>query len=128
MDGTVVDNMAFHQLAWDAMLTDLGLSVDRDGCAWSAGLTNAEILPRPSWAALQATNLSHRRTQGLAHYHQLYAPKAETMRGFDAFLQQLIDGGHQRAIGTAARPQISRSFWTRSTCASGSTPSSARPT
>jgi len=105
MDGTVVDNMAFHQLAWDAMLTDLGLSVDRDEFfAWSAGLTNAEILPRLLGGPVSDELVAHHAARKEAHYRELYAPKAQTMRGFDAFLQQLMDGGHQRAIGTVAPP------------------------
>jgi beta-phosphoglucomutase family hydrolase len=105
MDGTLVDNMAFHQLAWDAMLTDLGLTVDRDEFfAWSAGLTNAEILPRLLGGTVSDADVAHHAARKEAHYRELYAPKAQTIRGFDAFLQQLIDAGHPRAVGTAAPP------------------------
>ncbi len=105
MDGTVVDNMAYHQLAWDAMLTELGLAVDRNEFfAWSAGLTNAEILPRLLGGTANEADVAHYAARKEAHYRTLYAPKAQTIRGFDAFLQQLIDAGHRRAVGTAAPP------------------------
>ena len=30
MDGTLADTMPYHQLAWDALFVDLGVTVDRD--------------------------------------------------------------------------------------------------
>ena len=55
MDGTLADTMPTHQLAWDKLLPELGVTVDRDDFfSWSAGLTNREIFPRcPGGSALR---------------------------------------------------------------------------
>ena len=47
MDGTLADTVLDHPLAWDALFTEMGVSMDRDDFfQCSAGLTYRKILPR----------------------------------------------------------------------------------
>ena len=49
MDGTLADTMPTHQLAWDRLMPELGIMLDRDDFfGWSAGLTHREIF-RVCW-------------------------------------------------------------------------------
>ncbi len=105
MDGTLADTMPYHQLAWDALFIDLGVTVDRDDFfGWSAGLTNREILPRllgPDFPVEELNAVSERKER---HYRDLYRPHLSTLPGVVPFLQRTVDAGFSRAVGTAAPP------------------------
>ena len=103
MDGTLADTMPYHQRAWDALFTDLGVTVDRDDFfSWSAGLTNREILPRLLGHDYPLDQLLAASEKKEAHYRELYRPALATIRGAVPFLQRTRDAGYLRAVGTAA--------------------------
>ncbi len=105
MDGTLADTMPYHQLAWDAMLPELGVQVDRDEFfRWSAGLTNREIFPRLLGRDVPADELIMLSEQKEAHYRDLYRPHLDVLPGVLPFLQRTIDAGYPRAVGSAAPP------------------------
>ena len=105
MDGTLADTMPYHQLAWDALFVDLGVTVDRDDFfSWSAGLTNREILPRLLGHDFPLDELLAASEKKEAHYRELYRPALATIRGAVPFLQRTLAAGYLRAVGTAAPP------------------------
>ena len=105
MDGTLADTMPYHQLAWDALFADLGVTVDRDDFfRWSAGLTNREILPRLLGHDFPPDELLAASEKKEAHYRELYRPALSAIRGAQPFLQRTLDAGYLRALGTAAPP------------------------
>ena len=105
MDGTLADTMPYHQLAWDALFADMGITVDRDDFfQWSAGPTNREILPRLLGADFSMDELLAASEKKEAHYRELYRPALSTIAGAVPFLQRTLDAGYLRAVGTAAPP------------------------
>ena len=73
MDGTLADTMPHHQLAWDALLADMGTTVDRDDFfQWSARLTNREMLPRLLKADVPMDELLVASKKKEAHFRDLY--------------------------------------------------------
>ena len=105
MDGTLADTMPYHQLAWDALFSDMGITVNRDEFfQWSAGLTNREILPRLLGHDFPRDKLLAASEKKEAHYRDLYRPALATINGAVPFLQRTRDAGYLRAVGTAAPP------------------------
>lgn len=105
LDGTLADTMPFHQQAWDAVLAQLGIDVDKgDFFRWTAGLTNQEIFPRLLGRALDDEELASLSARKEAAYRRLYAPHVATVAGAEPFLQQAQAAGIALAVGTAAPP------------------------
>jgi beta-phosphoglucomutase len=105
MDGTLADTMPYHQLAWDAMIPELGVQPDRDEFFhWSAGLTNREIFPRLLGREVSAEELGALSERKEALYRELYRPHLDVLPGVNSFLRRTIDAGYPRAVGSAAPP------------------------
>jgi beta-phosphoglucomutase family hydrolase len=108
MDGTLVDNMAFHNEAWVSLARKLGVSLTaEDFQTRFAGRKNEEILP-----VLLGRSLSHEELTRLAeekesHYRTLYRPHLKLHRGAEAFIARLREARVPMAIATAA-PQGNR--------------------
>ena len=106
MDGTLADTMRHHQLAWDALFAEMGVTVDRDDFfQWSAGLTNREILPRLLGHDFPIGELLAASEKKEAHFREIYRPQLATLPGVVPFLQRALDAGVMRAVGSAAPPQ-----------------------
>ena len=103
MDGTLVDNMVFHNQAWVTLARKLGLSLTaEDFQNHHAGKKNEEILP-----ALLGRPLPHDEMTRLAdekenHYRTLYRPHLKLHRGAEAFITRLREAHIPIAIATAA--------------------------
>jgi len=105
MDGTRADTMPFHEMAWQTLLSDLNLAVNRDEFfTWSAGLTNREIFPRLLGRDVPATELETLSETKESRYRELYRQHMQALPGVMPFLQRSIDAGYGRAIGSAAPP------------------------
>ncbi len=105
MDGTLADTMPYHQLAWDALFADMGITVDRDDFfQWSAGLTNREILPRLLGQDFPPDELFAASEKKEAHYRSIYRPQLSALPGVVPFLQRIAHAGCPQAVGTAAPP------------------------
>ncbi len=106
MDGTLADTMPTHQLAWDALLPDLGIALDRDDFfSWSAGLTNREIFPRLLGCDVTVDEINRLSERKESLFRKLYQSRMSPITGAEAFLQRTIAAGFARAVGTAAPPQ-----------------------
>lgn len=103
MDGTIVDNMAFHTRSWVAFLQQRGQHIDADAFFRdTAGRQGHEII-----RAYLGQHLGDAEALALsldkdALYRQLYAPHLATVAGFDTFLASARQGGIALAVGTAA--------------------------
>ncbi len=105
MDGTLADTMPTHQLAWDKLLPELGVTVDRDDFfSWSAGLTNREIFPRLLGSDITVAEINRLSDHKEALFRELYRTQMTTVTGAEAFLQQTTAAGYRRGVGTAAPP------------------------
>jgi beta-phosphoglucomutase len=105
MDGTIVDNMAFHLDSWLAFFARRGLQLDADEFfRATAGRQGGEIM-----RAYLGEHLSDEEVGLLNHekesvYRELYAPHRKTVAGFDALLERAEGAGVKLAVATAAPP------------------------
>ena len=105
MDGTIVDNMAFHTDSWLAFFTRRGLSLDAGAFfRATAGRQGSEIM-----RAYLGEHLSDEEVDLLNHekesvYRELYAPHRKTVAGFDALIARARLEGVKLAVATAAPP------------------------
>jgi beta-phosphoglucomutase len=110
LDGTLVDNMAYHGESWVRLARRLGSDATREQFerTW-AGRKADEILPilmgrRPSPAEVQALE-----EEKEADYRETYRPHLAPLPGLVAFLDRLTDRGIRLAVATAA-PRGNRDF------------------
>jgi beta-phosphoglucomutase family hydrolase len=106
MDGTLIDSMPFHEKAWDVMLPELGVPIDRrEFFTWSAGLTNKEIFLRLLGRALGTDELAQLADRKESIYRELYAPAMRLMPGATELLHAARRANIKIAMGTAAPPE-----------------------
>jgi beta-phosphoglucomutase len=104
MDGTIVDNMRFHDDAWEAWHLRHGLAFERDSFfARTAGRTNAEIFA-DGLGSLPAARIAELSDEKEALYRERYAPHRRTLAGFDALAARARADGIRLAVSTAAPP------------------------
>ena len=105
MDGTLADTMPTHQLAWDTLMPELGVTVDRDDFfSWSAGLTNREIFPRLLGSNVTVEEINRLSDHKESLFRELYRSQMISVKGAEAFLQRTTAAGYRRGVGTAAPP------------------------
>ena len=105
MDGTIVDNMAFHTDSWLAFFARRGVTLDADEFfRATAGRQGGEIM-----RAYLGEHLGDEEVGLLNHekesvYRELYAPHRKTVTGFDALIARARLEGVKLAVATAAPP------------------------
>ncbi|MCO5091152.1 HAD family phosphatase [Bosea sp. (in: a-proteobacteria)] len=104
MDGTIVDNMRFHDDAWESWHLGHALPFDRATfAARTAGMAGNEIIsayfPKAAIAELDA--LSDAKE---ALYRQAYRPHVAPSPGFLDLIARAEAAGVPMAVGTAAPP------------------------
>ncbi|MFC3457571.1 HAD family hydrolase [Massilia haematophila] len=105
MDGTIVDNMAFHTDSWIAFFARRGRAIDADEFfRATAGRQGGEII-----RSYLGEHLTDEEVAALNHekesvYRELYAPHLKPVAGFEALLDQAQQHGVKLAVGTAAPP------------------------
>lgn len=110
MDGTLVDNMAFHNRAWEAISARLGVPMTAERFQREfAGKKNEEIFPELLGRALPQEELDRLAHEKESLYRERYRPHLALTRGADVFLRRLREAGVRLAIGTAA-PRENRDF------------------
>ncbi|RKH44673.1 HAD family hydrolase [Corallococcus sicarius] len=109
MDGTLVDNMDFHNRAWVTLARKLGLeglTAERFQNDF-AGKKNEEIFPELLGRTLSVAELDALAEEKESHYRAIYRPYLALHRGAGAFLDRLRDARLPMAVATAA-PQGNR--------------------
>ncbi|GLK80462.1 HAD family hydrolase [Methylopila turkensis] len=105
MDGTLVDNMAVHDDAWEAWHAEVGLAFDRPSFfRRTAGRTNPEIISElfPDRPAAEIAAMGAAKE---AIYRRLYAPRLAAHAGFAALMAEADRRGVKAAVATAAPPE-----------------------
>jgi beta-phosphoglucomutase family hydrolase len=105
MDGTIVDNMAFHTQSWITFFERRGRAIDADEFfRTTAGRQGKEIIRSHMGEDLgdeEVATLNHEKE---AVYRELYAPHLKSVAGFDDLVNQARAQGILLAVGTAAPP------------------------
>jgi beta-phosphoglucomutase family hydrolase len=103
MDGTLVDNMAYHQQTWTQMLAEMGHAISAEEfMRRTAGWTNREILRElvnPDISDEDIGAFAHRKENA---YRELYRPHLAALAGALPFLDALRARGVKLAVATSA--------------------------
>ena len=100
MDGTIVDNMAFHTKSWLAFFERRGQVIDPDAFFLdTAGRQGHEIMRSYLGEDVDHVTLNAEKE---ALYRELYAPHLATVPGFDLLIAKAAAAGVKLVVGTAA--------------------------
>jgi beta-phosphoglucomutase family hydrolase len=103
MDGTIVDNMAFHTESWVAFFQRRGTAIDADEFfRTTAGRQGKEIIRSHLGEHLPDDEVDLLNLEKEAVYRELYEPHRKTVSGFDTLIAQAKQGGVTLAVATAA--------------------------
>jgi beta-phosphoglucomutase len=103
LDGTLVDNMAFHARAWSALFARLGVQVPEQRFAVElAGRKNEEIFPLLLGRPLTTAEMAALAEEKERAYRAAYAPALAPVPGLKALLARLREAGLRLAVATAA--------------------------
>jgi beta-phosphoglucomutase-like phosphatase (HAD superfamily) len=103
MDGTIVDNMAYHSAAWAQFFQRRGRSIDEaDFFRRTAGRHGREILRDWLRHDLSDAECDACSAEKEEIYRALYAPHRRPVAGFDRFIARAQVNGMALAVGTAA--------------------------
>jgi HAD superfamily hydrolase (TIGR01509 family) len=102
LDGTLVDNMAFHARAWMALFARLGVQVPEQRFAVElAGRKSEEIFPLLLGHPLPAAEIAALAEEKDRAYRAAYAPALAPVAGLSALLVRLREAGLRLAVATA---------------------------
>lgn len=105
MDGTIVDNMAFHTSSWISFFERRGQNLDADEFfRATAGRQGGEIMRTYLGEHLSDDEVALLNHEKESVYRELYAPHRKPVDGFDALVAQAKANGVKLAVGTAAPP------------------------
>ena len=103
MDGTIVDNMAFHTQSWIAFFERRGKAIEADEFfRATAGRQGPEIMRTYIGDHLQDEEIGLLNDEKESVYRELYAPHRKTTGGFDALVTRAKADGVKLAVATAA--------------------------
>jgi len=103
MDGTIVDNMAFHTKSWLAFFARRGHDVDaEDFFRATAGRQSHEIMNTYLDQQMTKEESAALDFEKESLYRELYAPHLATVAGFEAFIARAKSAGVKLAVATAA--------------------------
>ena len=103
MDGTIVDNMAFHTKSWLAFFERRGHSLDADEFfRATAGRQGHEIMATYLGGHLTKEESAALDFEKESLYRELYGPHLATVKGFEQFIAGAKRAGVKLAVATAA--------------------------
>lgn len=103
MDGTIVDNMAFHTKSWLAFFARRGHDLDADEFfRATAGRQGHEIMSTYLGKQMTKEESVALDFEKESLYRELYAPHLATVAGFEAFIARAKSAGVKLAVATAA--------------------------
>jgi beta-phosphoglucomutase family hydrolase len=103
MDGTIVDNMAYHTRSWISFFEQRGMAIDTDEFfRTTAGRQGKEIIRAQLGQDLSDAEVSKLNLEKEAVYRELYGPHRKTVTGFDELIARAKAAGVKLAVATAA--------------------------
>ena len=103
MDGTIVDNMAFHTKSWLAFFERRGHALDADEFfRATAGRQGHEIMRTYLGEHITKESSAELDAEKEALYRELYGPHLATVAGFDRLIADAKVDGVALAVATAA--------------------------
>jgi len=106
MDGTIVDNMAFHTKSWLEFFARRGKEYDPDAFfRETAGAQGREILRERLGPDIPDDEIAVLAQEKDVLYREMYGPHRAAIRGFEAFVTQADAQGVALAVATSAPPK-----------------------
>jgi beta-phosphoglucomutase len=106
MDGTIVDNMAFHTKSWLEFFARRGKEYDPDAFfRETAGAQGREILRERLGAEIPDDEIAVLAQEKDALYREMYGPHRAAIQGFEDFVTQASELGVALAVATSAPPK-----------------------
>ena len=106
MDGTIVDNMAFHTQSWITFFERRGKAIEADEFfRATAGRQGPEIMRTYIGDHLQDEEIRVLNEEKESVYRELYAPHLKAVAGFEDLIADARSQGIALAVGTAAPPR-----------------------
>ena len=102
LNGTMIDDMAYHIKAWHRILNELGANISMERMKEECYGKNNELLDRifpGRFSEEEKTRMSFEKEK---QYQLEYLPHLALLPGLDSFLEQAYKAGIKMAIGTAA--------------------------
>jgi beta-phosphoglucomutase len=105
MDGTIVDNMAYHTKSWLEFFARRGKAYDPDAFfRETAGAQGREILRARLGPDVPDEQIALLALEKDALYREMYGPHRAAIAGFEHFVTQADASGIQLAVATSAPP------------------------
>jgi beta-phosphoglucomutase len=105
MDGTIVDNMAFHTDSWLAFFARRGKTYDPDAFfRETAGAQGREILRERLGADIPEDEIAVLAQEKDVLYREMYGPHRSPIQGFEDFVTAARAQGVKLAVATSAPP------------------------
>ncbi|WP_052234088.1 HAD family hydrolase [Massilia sp. WF1] len=106
MDGTIVDNMAFHTRSWLEFFARRGKEYEAEAFfRETAGAQGREILRARLGEDVTDAEIAELAAEKDALYREMYGPHRAAIRGFDAFVTRADERGVALAVATSAPPK-----------------------
>jgi beta-phosphoglucomutase len=106
MDGTIVDNMAFHTRSWLEFFARRGKEYEAEAFfRETAGAQGREILRERLGADVTDEEIAVLAAEKDALYREMYGPHRAAIQGFDAFVSAADARGVALAVATSAPPK-----------------------
>jgi beta-phosphoglucomutase family hydrolase len=103
MDGTIVDNMAFHTQSWISFFEQRGMPLDAEEFfRTTAGRQGKEIIRAHLGEHLSDDEVLALNLEKESVYRDLYGPHRKTVPGFDALVARAREQGVVLAVATSA--------------------------
>jgi beta-phosphoglucomutase family hydrolase len=106
MDGTIVDNMAFHTKSWLEFFARRGKEYDAEAFfRETAGAQGREILRERLGPDVSDEEIAVLAQEKDALYREMYGPHRAAIQGFDDFVTDADAKGVALAVATSAPPK-----------------------
>jgi beta-phosphoglucomutase family hydrolase len=107
LNGTLVDDIGYHFMAWRELGASLGMELDEATLQSFNGLKNEDIIPRLLGRPASREELERLTSFKEERYRALYRPRLAPLAGAEALLSTLAARGVRCAIASSA-PQANR--------------------
>ncbi len=102
LNGTMIDDMEYHIIAWHDILNELGAGISYEKAKAECYGKNNELLERifpGRFTELEKTQMSYAKEE---KYQREFRPRLKLLNGLDSFIQEAWQQNILMAIGTAA--------------------------
>jgi beta-phosphoglucomutase len=102
LNGTMIDDMEYHIIAWQKILNDLGAGLSYQQVKEECYGKNHELIERIFPNRFTLTQKDTMSFDKEKQYQQTYKPHLKLIDGLDIFLEDAYKAGIKMAIGSAA--------------------------